>query len=79
MSGGAGAAVLACLLCFGAVAVPAAGAASRARSAQTVISISRLERPDHTFAMAVMTDGDPTMRYGIDTIAGVTSALISTP
>jgi hypothetical protein len=46
---------------------------------QLVHQIARLERPDHTFAMAVMTDGDPTMQYGIDTIAGVTGALINTP
>ncbi len=41
--------------------------------------VARLERSDHTFAMAGMTDGDPTMQYGIDTIAGVTGALIDTP
>ena len=45
---------------------------------QLVHQVARLERPDHTFAMAVMTDGDPSMQYGIDTIADVASALINT-
>jgi hypothetical protein len=29
-----------------------------------------------TFSIAVMTDGDPSMGYGIDTIQGVTSSLL---
>ena len=45
-------------------------------SAQLVHQIARLEGRGRTFAMAVMTDGDPTMQYGIDTIAGVTQALL---
>ncbi len=45
-------------------------------SAQLVHQIARLEGHGRTFAMAVMTDGDPTMQYGIDTIAGVASALL---
>ena len=36
----------------------------------------RLEGHGHRFAMAVMTDGDPTMQYGIDTINGVAGALL---
>jgi hypothetical protein len=45
-------------------------------SAQLVHQVARLEGHGRTFAMAVMTDGDPTMQYGIDTIGGVTSALL---
>jgi hypothetical protein len=45
-------------------------------SAQLVHQITRLEGHGRTFAIAVMTDGDPTMQYGIDTIAGVTQALL---
>jgi hypothetical protein len=45
-------------------------------SAQLVHQVARLEGHGRTFAMAVMTDGDPTMQYGIDTIAGVASALL---
>ncbi len=29
-----------------------------------------------TFALALITDGDPTMQYGIDTIQGLTAALL---
>ena len=29
--------------------------------------------------MAVMTDGDPSMGYGIDTIQGVANALVNAP
>jgi hypothetical protein len=43
---------------------------------QLVHQVARLEGHRKTFAMAVMTDGDPTMQYGIDTIAGVTQALL---
>jgi hypothetical protein len=43
---------------------------------QLVHQVARLEGHGKTFSMAVMTDGDPTMRYGIDTIAGVTAALL---
>jgi hypothetical protein len=41
-----------------------------------VHQIARLERPHKTFAMAVMTDGDSDMGYGIDTIQGTTSTLL---
>jgi hypothetical protein len=41
-----------------------------------VHQIARLVGHDHTFSMAVMTDGDPDMSYGIDTIQGVTAALL---
>jgi hypothetical protein len=44
---------------------------------QLVHQIGRLEGHRRTFAMAVMTDGDPSMQYGIDTIQGVTAALLS--
>jgi hypothetical protein len=43
---------------------------------QLVHQVARLEGHGKTFSMAVMTDGDPTMRYGIDTIAGLTAALL---
>jgi len=41
-----------------------------------VHQIARLEGHHHTFSMAVMTDGDPEMGYGIDTIQGVTQELL---
>jgi hypothetical protein len=43
---------------------------------QLVHQIARLEGNGRTFSIAVMTDGDPTMQYGIDTIQGVTAALL---
>jgi hypothetical protein len=43
---------------------------------QLVHQIGRLERSKTTFAMAVLTDGDPSMGYGIDTIQGVTARLL---
>jgi Beta-lactamase enzyme family len=43
---------------------------------QLVHQIGRLEGHGRTFAIAVMTDGDPTMQYGIDTIQGTTAALL---
>jgi hypothetical protein len=43
---------------------------------QLVHQIGRLEGHRRTFAMAVMTDGDPSMGYGIDTIQGVTASLV---
>jgi hypothetical protein len=46
---------------------------------QLVHQVARLERPDRTFAMAVMTDGDPSMQYGEDTISGVAQALVNAP
>jgi len=45
-------------------------------SGQLVHQVARLEGHGRTFSIAVMTDGDPTMQYGIDTIAGVTAALL---
>jgi hypothetical protein len=41
-----------------------------------VHQIARLEGHHRTFAMAVMTDGDPDMGYGIGTIQGVTGTLL---
>jgi hypothetical protein len=43
---------------------------------QLVHQIARLEGHGRRFAIAVMTDGDPTMQYGIGTIQGVTAALL---
>jgi hypothetical protein len=43
---------------------------------QLVHQVGRLEGHGMTFSIAVMTDGDPSMGYGIDTIQGVTSSLL---
>jgi hypothetical protein len=43
---------------------------------QLVHQVDRLEGRGRIFAVAVMTDGDPTMQYGIDTIQGVAAALL---
>jgi hypothetical protein len=43
---------------------------------QLVHQVGRLEGHGRKFAIAVMTDGDPSMGYGIATIQGVTSALL---
>jgi hypothetical protein len=43
---------------------------------QLVHQVARLEGHDRTFSIAVMTDGDPSMGYGIDTIQGLTGALL---
>jgi hypothetical protein len=43
---------------------------------QLVHQVDRLEGHHRTFAIAVMTDGDPSMQYGIDTIQGVAAALL---
>jgi hypothetical protein len=43
---------------------------------QLVHQIGRLEGHHRKFAIAVMTDGDPSMQYGIDTIQGVTRSLV---
>jgi hypothetical protein len=40
------------------------------------VEAARLERPGVTFAVAVFTDGDPSMAYGEQTIEGVASALL---
>ncbi len=41
-----------------------------------VNQVARLERPHDTFAMAVLTKGDPSMDYGEDTIEGVAARLL---
>jgi beta-lactamase family protein len=41
-----------------------------------VHQIARLEKDGHKFSLAIMTDGDPDMGYGIDTIQGTTRALL---
>lgn len=44
---------------------------------QLVHQVARLERPHRTFALAVMTDGNPSMGYGITTIQGLTARLLA--
>jgi hypothetical protein len=39
--------------------------------------VARLERPEATFTVAVLTDGDPSMSYGEQTIEGVAAALLA--
>ncbi len=43
---------------------------------QLVHQIARLRRPRERLAIAVMTDGDPSMSYGIETIEGVAKRLL---
>ena len=43
---------------------------------QLVHQIARLQRPRDRVAIAVMTDGDPSMGYGIETIQGVAARLL---
>ncbi len=43
---------------------------------QLVHQVARLEGHRRRFSMAVMTDGDPSMGYGIGTIQGVTGSLL---
>jgi hypothetical protein len=43
---------------------------------QLVHQVARLERHGQTISIAVMTDGDPDMGYGIATIQGVTARLL---
>ncbi|MGI8922294.1 MAG: serine hydrolase [Solirubrobacteraceae bacterium] len=43
---------------------------------QLVHQSARLQRGPTTWSLAVMTDGDPSMSYGIDTIQGVTARLL---
>jgi hypothetical protein len=45
-------------------------------SGQLVHQVARIEGHGRTFAMAVMTDGDPSMLYGEATIQGVAAALL---
>jgi hypothetical protein len=46
------------------------------KSEGLVNQAARLERPRDTFAMAVLTRGDPSMAYGEETIKGVTARLL---
>jgi hypothetical protein len=43
---------------------------------QLVHQIARLERPGATISIAVMTDGDPSMSYGIATVQGIAARLL---
>ena len=43
-----------------------------------VHQVARLERHGQTISIAVMTDGDPDMDYGIATVQGVTARLLGT-
>jgi hypothetical protein len=43
---------------------------------QLVHQIARLRKPHDRVAIAVMTDGDPSMEYGIETIQGVAARLL---
>ena len=43
---------------------------------QLVHQVARLEGHGRRFSIAVMTDGDPSMGYGIDTVQGVTASLL---
>jgi hypothetical protein len=43
---------------------------------QLVHQIARLRKPHERLAIAVMTDGDPSMEYGIETIQGVAAHLL---
>jgi Beta-lactamase enzyme family len=44
---------------------------------QLVHQVARLQRPRARVAIAVLTDGNPAMGYGIETIEGVTARLLS--
>ena len=44
---------------------------------QLVHQVARLHKGDHTFSMAVFTDGDPSQGYGIETIEGVAARVLA--
>jgi hypothetical protein len=44
-----------------------------------VHQVARLEKGHERFAIAIMTDGDPDMGYGIQTIQSTTYALLHRP
>jgi hypothetical protein len=44
---------------------------------QLVHQIARLERGHREFSLAVLTDGDPTMPYGIETVRGIAARLFT--
>jgi hypothetical protein len=44
-----------------------------------VNQVARLDQAHRTIQLAVMTDGDPSMAYGIETIQGVTERLLESP
>jgi beta-lactamase class A len=46
---------------------------------QLVHQIARLEHGRRELAMAVLTDGQPTMEYGIETVRGIAERLLSDP
>jgi beta-lactamase class A len=45
---------------------------------QLVHQVARLRKDGRTFSMCVLTDGDPSMPYGIETIQGATARLLAT-
>jgi hypothetical protein len=46
---------------------------------QLVHQVARLHKGRRTFSMCVLTDGDPSMTYGIETIQGATVRLLASP
>ncbi len=46
---------------------------------ELIHQIARLHKGRTTFAMAVMTDGDPTLDYGVTNVQGVTARLLGLP